>query len=110
MSKVTASTDIDNVKTEEIARYVDIALQDIVDKINGNLDFQTNFNGILVTVAFATANANTPVTHNLGRQAVGYAQQASTAAMSLYNGTSPSTSSTIYLKSSGVGTVTILIY
>ncbi len=111
MSKVTASSDIDNVKPEEVARFVDIALQDIIATVNGKLDFAANFNAKEVTVIFTAANTDTAAVHGLGRVATRYILTSSNVALNvIYTGAAAGTSSTMYLKSSVVGTATILIY
>ncbi len=111
MSKVTASTDVSQVKPDELAKFVDICLEDIVLQINGKLDFDTNFNAKEITVNFAVANTDTTTAHGLGRVPSRYIVTSSTTALSaVYNGTSANTSSTITLRSSAVGIATILIY
>ena len=110
MSSITASSNFTNVKPEELAKYVDLFGQDVTTTINGQLDFATNFNAKEITVVFASSNTDTATGHTLGRIPVRYIVTSATTAMSVYNGATASTSSTIYLKSSATGTATILIY
>jgi hypothetical protein len=110
MSRVTASTSISQVKPEQVATYTEKALGDIVDKVNGSLDFSTNFNCKEVSVTFGSTGTDTAVQHNLGRVATKYIVTSSTAAMNLYSGASTNTTSTLYLKSTAVGTVTLIVY
>jgi hypothetical protein len=110
MSKITASADLDKVKPEEIPRYVSILASDIIAQVNGGLDFATNFNQKTVTATFSSANTDTAIQHNLGRVPVGYFSIGQTAALIVYNGTSPSTSSVIYLRASAAGSATLIFF
>lgn len=110
MSKVTASTDIDQVKPEEAQRFIDIALQDIVQRINGDLDFQTNFNCAIVSVNFTAQNTDQAVSHGLGRIPTGYIPINQNVATRIFNGTTASTSGIIYLQSTQVATVGLIIF
>lgn len=110
MSKVQASTDIDRVKDDEVKRFVNIALDDIVRVINGNLDFDNNFSAKTLSVTFSSANTEVAIQHGLGRVPSNYIQMQSSAATSLYNGSSANTSSTLYLKASAAATVSILVF
>jgi hypothetical protein len=110
MSKVTISSDIDRVSPEDLPRYTAIALDAIIGTINGNLDFQTNFNAKTSSVIFSAANTDTAVIHGLGRVPIGYIVYGTTAAMSIYDGATPSTSQLLYLRASATGTARILIY
>ncbi len=110
MSKVTASSDMSNIDPKEMPRYVDICLSDIIAVMNGKLDFQSNFNAKEVSVVFSAADTDTAVTHSLGRIATRYIVTSSTGGLVLYTGATAGSSSTMYLKSSATGTVTVLIY
>lgn len=110
MSKVTASTDIQQVKPDEVARFTDLAFQDIVSTLNGNLDFQTNFNCKILSVTFSAANTQVAISHGLGRIPAGYLQISSSVAASVYNGDSSSSSSVLYLKSSAPATVGLIVF
>ena len=110
MSKIQASTGIAQVKPEEVQRFVDLFCQDVTRVVNGNLDFATNFNAKALSVNFSAANTDVAVAHGLGRVVVGYVQTGASAAMSLYDGSKASTSSTLYLRSSATGTARILVY
>lgn len=110
MSKINSSTDIDRVTPEDLPRYTSIVLGDIVGTINGNLDFATNFNAKTSSVIFSAANTDTAIIHGLGRVPTGYIVYGATAAMSVYDGATPSTSQLLYLRASATGTARILIY
>lgn len=110
MSKITASPKLAQVEAEDLQRFADIFCSDVVDKVNGKLDFQTNFNGKIVTIVFTGSGVQSSVEHGLGRVPAGYITITQTTAMSLYNGTSTNTASTLYLMSNASGTATLLVF
>ncbi len=110
MSSLTASTDFTLVQGKDLDDFVSVFAQDVVHIVNGSLDFDTNFNAKEVTVNFTSANADTSVGHGLGRVPTRYIMTSASAAMSIYAATIASTSNTISLRSSAIGTATVLIY
>lgn len=110
MSRLTESTDVTQVKPEEIGTHLDRFSQQVSEILNGGIDFRTNFNGGLVNAVFIAANTDTAVAHNLGRIPTGYIPTAKTAAMHVYTGTAPWTTKLMYLKSDVIGTVGLLVY
>lgn len=116
MSSLTASTDFTQVDDKknpdvpELKKFLSIFGDNVVETINGNLDFSTNFNGKLMSVTFSSANSDVAVSHGLGRVPSGYLVYSRSASMVVYNGSSPSTSSVIYLKASATGTVGLFIF
>ncbi len=109
MSKIQASGDIDQVKPEDVQRYVDIFAQDVLRVVNGGLDFATNFNCKVMSVSLSNANADTAVAHNLGRVTSTYLIISKSVSSDIYNG-SAGTSSTLYLKATVVPvTVTVVV-
>ncbi len=110
MSRIQTSSDFGKVDPETLQRYLSIALTDIVNTINGNLEFDLNLRSkTLVGVVFDTADTETAVAHGMGRTPHGYFVVASDAATSLYNSTD-SDSTNLYLKSSAIATVTIIAF
>lgn len=110
MSKITASSDIQQLSPDEVPRFIDVFAQDVTETINGKLDFATNFNAVTVTLTFPTANANTTFSHSLGRVPVGYAQVGQSTALVVYDGIVANTGSVLNLRTSAAGTVKLLIY
>ncbi len=110
MSNITASTDMTQCKPEELAKFLDIFCQDVVNVVNGNLDFSTNFNAKLISITFGAANTNTPVNHGLSRVPAGYIVTSATAATSVYNSTVPNTTSVLNLMASAAATVGLLVF
>ena len=109
MSRILASGDVGNVKPEEFQRYATLVLKDIVDKVNGNLEFGLNLRTQTINVEFTAANTETTVPHSLGRVPQGYILAKSNAATSLYNSTDANAAN-LYLKSSAIANVTIIVY
>lgn len=110
MSKITASPALANVKAEEFQRFADVFASDVVDKVNGKLDFQTNFNSKLLTIVFSGSGIEASIEHGLGRVPTGYIVYGQTTAMSIYNGTSTNTTSTLYLLSNAAGTANLIVF
>jgi hypothetical protein len=110
MSKITESTNFANVKPEDVPLYVARWAEDVTNKVNGGLDFATNFSGQTISIAFATANADTTAAHTLSRVPAGYIVIGATAAMDIYDGSIANTTSAITLRSGAIGTARLLIY
>lgn len=110
MSKITASADIQQVKPEEVQKYVDLFCQDVTEVVNGKLDFVNNFASKVITASFTQANTDTVVTHNLGRATSNFLVASKSASCDIYNGSSQSTNS-FKLKSTVVPvTVTLVVF
>lgn len=105
---VVNTSNLDSVA--EIKRYNAINFQRIIDALNGKLSIEDNLNGKFIGVTFSSANANTTIKHNLNRTPTGYISVQQTAAMTLYDGTTKSTTSEITLKSSATGFSKIYIF
>lgn len=110
MSNIQASNNIAQVKPEEVQRFVDLFCQDVVNVVNGKLDFQTNFNCKVVDVSFSSANVDTAVTHNLGRMSTNFIVISKNVSADIYNGTNAGNTNTMYLRSTVVPvTVTLVV-
>lgn len=110
MGKVTASTDINQVKADEVAKFTDLALQDIVAQLNGEITFGENIKCRLLSVTFSAANTEMAVSHTLGKVPRGYLPFSLSASANVYDGDSGSTNSVIYLKASAPATVGLIIF
>lgn len=110
MSRVTASTDIQNVKPEDVPKFTELALEDVVKAINGGISFSDNIDCKIVPITFGAANTQQAVGHGLGRVPSGYLVVSSNVATSVYNGSSGSSTSQIYLQSSLPATVSLLFF
>lgn len=108
--RITAGTDVDKVKPQDMPRFTAIFLAQVVEALNGNLSFSDNLNAKLLTVTFTAANADVATIHGLGRVPAGYFVVGRTAAMIVYDGSSTNTSSLLYLRSSVAGTARIWVY
>ncbi len=110
MSSITTSTDLNKIDEEEFQRFTEILVKDIVATINGKLDFQSNFSCKLVSVPFPVADAEVVITHGLGRIPAGYIQTGASVGTRVYDGVTPSTTTTLYLRANTPATVGFLIY
>lgn len=110
MSKLTASVDFDRVKPEELAKFLAKFGDQLLQLINGNLDFATNFNCKILSVTFSAANANVATPHGLGRVPAGYFVISKSASMIVYDGTSANTLQTLNLRASAAGAVNLIVF
>ncbi len=109
MSNITASTDMTQVKPEELAKFIDLFFQDVVDTVNGKLDFTTNFNAKLISASFGAADTLTQVQHSLGRVPSGYIVTSASAHTQVYTG-GAFTTTTMGLMASTPATVGLLVF
>ena len=110
MSKVTASTDFDRVKPEDLPKFLSLFGEQVVQVLNNGLDFQSNFNCALISVTFSAANTDTAVSHGLGRVPTGYLIYSRSTAMDVYDGVTAWTSDTLYLRTSTTGTIGVIVF
>lgn len=110
MSKVQASPDVATVDDKDIKKYVTLCLSDIVDKVNGKLELGVNVIGKLLSITFLAANTDVSVAHGLGRVPAGYIITGSSASMSVYNGSTANTASSLILRSSAAGTAGVYVF
>ncbi len=110
MSRVAASPAISEVKPDDLSRFTEICLVDIVARINGDLDFATNINCKLISVSFPAASTSVSIAHSLGRVVAGYIVTSLNANMVIFNGTGANSSSALSLQSSAAGTAGLLIF
>ncbi len=110
MSNITASTDMTQCRPEELAKFLDLFCQDVVNTVNGKLDFATNLNTKLISITFGAANTNTAVAHGLGRVPSGYIVTSASAATSVYTGSVPTSTSLLNLMASAAATVGLLVF
>lgn len=78
---LSAPDDIDGLK-----KYLAPFASDVIQQINGNLQFGANINAAMVWVNFPNANTNVRVTHTLNTTPSGYWPVRLSAAGSIYDG------------------------
>lgn len=110
MSKVQASPDLATIEDKDVKKYVSLALNDIVDKVNGKLELGVNVSGKILSAIFTAANTDTVFAHGLGRVPVGYIRVSASASMVIYNGSSANTSTNLILRSSATGTAGVYVF
>ncbi len=111
MSKIEyAIPNFTDVKPDQLARFVSIFAQSVLNVVNGKMDFASNFNCVLVTVNITAANLDVAVTHGLGHAAIGYITYWSTCANVVYNGVAPWTNQAIFVQSASVGQAKMIVF
>lgn len=110
MSKVTASTDFDRLEEKELKKHLAIFAEQLLQALNGNLDFATNFNCKLLSITFSAAGTDTALPHGLGRVHTGYIVYSRSAGIVIYDGAQASTSTTLYLRATATGTASLIVF
>lgn len=103
--------DISDQQTiENMRRFIAISLDTIVSALNGNLTFSDNFNSQALGVTFPVVNTELVIPHQLNRVPIGYFVTRRSAAMTVYDSTTAWTATNIYLKSSAIGGVNLMVF
>lgn len=111
MPQIRTNVDFSNIKSiDELVRFLSPFINNLQSVINGNLEFTSNFKAILLDTKFSTANLNTGIAHTLGRVPLGYINVGSNVATQLYDGSSPNSADFIFLRSTVVSNVKLLIF
>ena len=111
MSKLSQESSIDRLtEPKEQVRFISIFFDQLVRILNNGLTFADNFDLKTVNVSFSSAVTNQAISHNLGRVPIGYIVIRRSANLSVWDGTSPFTSSYFYLASDAAGSVTLLVF
>lgn len=111
MGRVQSSTRVAGLNNiNDLSKFVEICLDDIVNQLNGNVEFLKNMKLKTLSVAFTSANSDTTAIHGLGFVPNGYITYGLTASMTVYDGSAAWTSSTITLRSSAVGTARLMVF
>lgn len=111
MSKVRALSDLGKITDPmQFIRMGAIAIRDIVDVVNGKVEFDVNIACVTVEATFTTANQEVLIPHALGRVPKGYEITKTTAATILYDGTRDPGTQNITLRASLPATVQIRLF
>jgi len=95
---------------DDLKRFASSMFQGIFETVNGNLSFKDNFKGKILDVSFTAANVEQRVFHNLGIIPTGYLAIKKNATTIVYDGVSATTTTDIYLRSSAISEVKLLIF
>lgn len=93
-----------------LKRFTSQALDEISNVINGNITLGDNISCSIIGATFAVANSQVQLRHGLGRVPTGYLVARASVALSIYDGTTNSDTANIYLKSSVIGNVKLVIF
>jgi hypothetical protein len=110
--QLSVPIDIRNMKSNDpmFVAFTAQLLRQIIFVLNGNVDFQDNCGGEILSLTFLKANTSQAFGHGIGKIPRGYFQIGANAAASLYNGTSSNTTGVIYLQCTVATTVKILLF
>jgi len=106
--RVTITTDLANIKEfDEFKRYAGPAFENIREILNGNISTD-NLRCFVSQVTYTAANSDMKFEHRFGKKPVGYFK-ISGPDVRIFDGAVLPTENEIYLRSSGAGTVTVLV-
>lgn len=110
MAKV-AVQEVSNLKdVNQLARFCSINFGNIINQINGAIDFQSNLFVSIITANFTAANTSTKFTHTLGRIPQGYILAKSNVSTTIFDGSKDNTSTAIYLQASIIANCLVVVF
>ena len=111
MPRIKVPLSVSNTEDlENLRRFTAKTLSDVVDVINGNLDFGDNVRCKIQTVNFLASNSDTQIAHGLGYVPTGYIVVGQSATGTVYDGSQAKTNRDIWLKCTAAITVKLLIF
>ena len=82
----------------------------MVSAINGGISFDENITCSTVEATFTTANAEVQVSHGLNKVPTGWIVVSPTVAMQVYKGNNTDTNKFVYVKSTAVGSCSLIVF
>lgn len=111
MPKISVPLTLTNLKTiDEVTRWIALTIDTVKDAINGGLTFGDNVQVALVTQTFSAANQELRFDHTLNRIADNYIIVKASADLRLFDGSTSNVKNSTYIKASGAGTVTAMMF
>lgn len=111
MSKLTRYSDFGRINDfPTFAKFCSSAFSDLVDIVNGNIDFDSNINCVFMDVTFTAVNTSQSFTHTLGKVPSGFIVTVPKSGGVIYQGTADWTVDSISLKATSPEGGTILIF
>lgn len=111
MGKVSQESRLGTIKDPlEFIRQASTVLSEIVLNVNGNVTFQDNISCQIVTADFTQADTDLAVKHGLNKTSVNYYPVNKNVACDIYTGSAAATADVIYLKSTVVSKVTLVLF
>lgn len=103
--------EVSNIETlTELSRFMSVVVRSINSVLSGRIGLVDNCETSVVTVTVVTANVDVPVNHTLKRMPNGYIMVGSSAAVTVYDGALPGNLEQLFIRSSGAGTVKLLVF
>lgn len=111
MAKVTQNDRLGTIKDPlEFIRQAATLLSDIVLMINGKIEFGDNIKSQVVSVSFTASDTDTAVNHGLNKTGVNYFPTTKNVTCDIYSGNRSANNQTIYLRSTQVASVTLVLF
>lgn len=110
MAKIQHFPDLGNLNPQDFVKHGSQVIQNTVDQVNGNLEFDKNIKSQTVVVKFAQPNIDMAVSHKLNKVSVHYMVVKKNVDCSIYDGVTKNTSNIVYLRSTQASTVTLVLF
>ncbi len=110
MAKINLADVSKVVELNELARFSTSNFRQIMEAINGNIQFDANISAVIVETAVTSANVEFGLNHNLGRIPIGYILVKSSAVAVLYDGPSANTGTRIFLKANAASNISVMVF
>jgi hypothetical protein len=102
--------DLSNLDTvDQLKTKLSDVIRNILEAVNGRLNFGENIEASEVTAVFPGANTTIQVSHSLGRVPTGYIVSSKSAAIHVHDGNKENTDKHLYVQASAAGTVKLWV-
>lgn len=109
--KIKTTQDVSNVKTwEELKKFSSNVFGALLAEINGRLSLTENLLAQRLEYRFTAGGVEVGVAHGLGFIPNGYIQIKADGGVIVYDGATANTRDTLYLKATGAGIVSVLVF
>lgn len=101
---------VDNVEDDKKWSSLTLFLKDVYNILLKGITPTDNFRGTLVDVTFSAADTDTEIRHGLQFVPQNYFVVGTSAAMSIYDGSTDATKVFFYLRSNAIGTARVFLF
>lgn len=103
--------DLSQIKdSEDLQRFTSIVVKDLVTVINGKVSFTDNIDAKISSVTFAGAGSEVSVSHGLGRVPNGYIVAKNSSGITVFDGGTANSATTLFVQATGGGVVSLIVF
>ena len=112
MGKFNFTYNISNLNTSlpELCRFVSKIVDELTGQLDKSLTVSENLRSVVLEAVFTGSGIQIALPHSLRLKPTGYTVIGLSAAITVYDGVSANTDTSIYLRASGAGTAKILVF